>query len=56
MNDKGFVETKINSNGTLVLKYKGTKEMQLANMVSYITLLGILVYVLVGYIKKKRNT
>lgn len=56
MNNKGFVETKINSNGTLVLKYKGTKEMQLANMVSYITLLGILVYVLVGYIKKKRNT
>ena len=56
MNDKGFVETKINSNGTLVLKYKGTKEMQLANIVSYITLFGILGYLLVGYIKKKRNT
>lgn len=55
MNDKGFIETKINSNGILILKYKGTKEMQLANVVSFINLLGILGYVLIGYMKKKKN-
>ena len=49
MNDKGFLETKINSNGTLLLKYKGTMAMKIANVVSIITLIGIVVYVVIKY-------
>ena len=49
MNDKGFLETKINSNGTLILKYKGTIAMRIANIVSIVTLIGIVVYVVIKY-------
>lgn len=53
MNDRGFLETKINSNGILILKYKGTIAMKIANVVSIVTLIGIACYVTVWYILKK---
>ena len=53
MNDRGFLETKINSNGILILKYKGTIAMRIANVVSIVTLIGIACYVTVWYILKK---
>lgn len=59
MNDKGFVETKVNSNGTLVFKYTGTTANKIANTISIITLIGILAYIIVKYykdIKQKRTS
>ena len=53
MNDRGFLETKINSNGILILKYKGTIAMRIANVVSIVTLIGIACYVVVWYIFKR---
>ena len=53
MNDRGFLETKINSNGILILKYKGTIATRIANVVSIVTLIGIASYVTVWYILKK---
>lgn len=53
MNDRGFLETKINSNGILILKYKGTIAMRIANVVSIVTLIGIGCYVVVWYIFKR---
>lgn len=52
MNDKGFIETKVNSNGILKLTYKGTLMMQIANTISIITLIGIVAYVIIGYALK----
>lgn len=53
MNDRGFLEAKINSNGILILKYKGTIAMRIANVVSIVTLIGIACYVVVWYIFKR---
>ena len=50
MNDKGFIETKVNSNGILKLTYKGTLMMQIANTISIITLIGIVAYVIIRYV------
>ena len=50
MNDKGFIETKVNSNGILKLTYKGTLMMQIANAISIITLIGIVAYVIIRYV------
>ena len=51
MNDKGFIETKISSNGTLILKYAGTTANKVASAISIITLAGILLYVSIKYHK-----
>ena len=53
MNERGFLEAKINSNGILILKYKGTIAMRIANVVSIVTLIGIACYVVVWYIFKR---
>lgn len=54
MNDKGFIETKINSNGTLILKYTGTTANKVANIISLVTLLGIATYISIQYYKNKK--
>lgn len=40
MNDKGFLEAKINQNGTLQLKYIGTMANRICNIISIITIIG----------------
>ena len=40
MNEKGFMETKINSNGVLELDYTGTVANKVANIISIITIIG----------------
>lgn len=54
MNDKGFIETKINSNGTLILKYTGTTANKVANIISIVTLVGIGIYISIQYNKNKK--
>lgn len=55
INDNGFIETKVNSNGTLILKYTGTTANKIANVVSIVTLLGILIYIIKKHYKNKKR-
>ena len=54
MNDKGLIETKIDSNGTIYLEYTGTIANNIANVISIITVLGIVAYLVCRYFKKRR--
>lgn len=55
INDNGFIETKINSNGILVLEYKGTLANKIANYIAIITIIGILIYLIIRFYKKKEK-
>lgn len=55
MNDNGFLEAKIGSNGVLRLEYKGTLAMRIANVVSIVTLIGVAGYVVVWSVFKRKN-
>ena len=55
INENGFIETKINSNGTLVLEYTGTTLNKIANIVSLSTLAGIFIYINIKCYKNKKK-
>ena len=52
MNDKGFIETTIDSNGTIILKYEGTTADKLANVACFITIGGLIIYWIIRKRKK----
>ncbi len=56
-NQNGFIEIEVDQNGTYELIYTGTILDRMSNKVSLITILGFIIYLLVGEVKKneKRN-
>jgi len=53
-NDYGFVEFKLDKDATININYTGTKYDNIGNVISFITSIGCISYVIINNSKKKK--
>ena len=54
-NSNGFIETKVKENGIYKLEYTGTKGMKISSLISKITLVILLMYIIKSYLFTKKR-